>query len=199
MVAMANTDTIADSFEEAERRLNDWGDACRKKSRILGFNSASGIAVMIERVKVFEKRQKDTAKGVRVKEFTCECGKVYRASLECPRCGKSRQTANGKQTLTFRTPRMDLSSDVVQVDKVVGELPDWMKQTIHRTYLQLQPHRIAARQLRMDREHYHSQWRAAVKYVAEKLVERGSGAVKLGAPQGGRSTFTGKVRAEETR
>lgn len=186
-VGMANVvelhrDTVL--FEAAERRLNEWGAACRRSSQATGGGGVYSLAHTAEKIREHIRKRRDIKrKTLRKLQKQWKEGdppidaKVVAEGIYTVELGV---TAHGKQPHVLYDIRVTLSSDVLQVDEVVRGLPAWMREPIFRTYLHTpqQPFRIAARELRMDEAHYRSQWRAAVKQVAEKLAERSGRGVK---------------------
>lgn len=151
-------DAVADAFEQAERRLTEWGLACRRESDRLGLPRISSIQVMIEHVR----REDRLARGVRRKRIK---------SIEArEKAGKL--TAQGKQTKVARKPTPVINSAVLEVDAIVARLPGWMQAPIIRRYLYGQPDRLACRDLKLPKEDYRLRCKAAVEYVAESLVRK---------------------------
>jgi hypothetical protein len=91
-------------------------------------------------------------------------------------------TALGKHSRTMHETRVTFSASAAKVEQVIRSLAGWMQIPIYRTYVYEQPHRIAARELRMDESTYRDRWRAAVKEVARQLAFRESGAVHSPRP-----------------
>lgn len=143
---LAARDPIADSYEACEKRLTEWGIACRRTSEALGLPRQSSMESMLKHVQAEDRKRK----GVR------------RRSL----------TAVGKQPKTFKLPTVALEADVLTTDTAVARLPGWAKKVIMRTFLYGQPNRVAADQMRMREGEYSQRRRAAVEKVAMYLSER---------------------------
>lgn len=81
------------------------------------------------------------------------------------------ETAKGRQTRSRKPINSQiLPNDYMLIDKIVSQSPNYMKKTLHRAYLWGQPDRIAARELRIDRELFTSQREAAVEWVMKKFT-----------------------------
>lgn len=150
---MVARDPVADRFEEAERRLIEWGLSCRRESDRLGLPRISGIQQLIDHVR----REDRLARGVR------------RRKLKTVEEREGKLTARGKQTRVARKPTPIVNSAVLEVDAVVAKLPGWMQATLIRSYLYGQPDRTACQDMRMRKEEYAQRRRAAVEYVAGML------------------------------
>lgn len=159
-MVVSSLDAVADAFEQAERRLTEWGLACRRESDRLGLPRISSIQVMIEHVR----REDRLARGVRRKRLK---------SIEArEKAGKL--TAQGKQTKVARKPTPVINSAVLEVDAIVARMPGWMQATIMRSYLYGQPDKTACQDLRIRKELYRRRREAAVEYVAERLQTSGN-------------------------
>jgi DNA-directed RNA polymerase specialized sigma24 family protein len=154
MVAvMVARDPVADSFEEAERRLIEWGLSCRRESDRLGLPRISGIQQLIDHVR----REDRLARGVR------------RRKLKTVEEREGKLTARGKQTRVARKPTPIVNSAVLEVDAVVAKLPGWMQATVIRRYLYGQPDRLACRDLKLPKEVYRMRCNAAIECVSVRL------------------------------
>ena len=144
MAAMAaEIESLA--YAECERRLIEWGRWSRRMADGLGYPRSSGIARMIEMVKVFKHSEKSSRKP----------------------------TAQGKPTRSLKPLTIeDAPADVMEIDRLVARLPGWMKSAVSRSYRFGQPDRIAARELGMTREAYTKRREAAVSYLADLLAFR---------------------------
>jgi hypothetical protein len=130
-------------------RLNEWGKACRGESERLNYPSVSTIQTMIEHVR----REDRLARGVR------------RSRLREP-------SANGRESKTARKPMPVIGSSILEVDRIVASLPQWMRETLVRRYLWNQPDRIAANCLRLAKSTYRQWAEAAEEAVADRLTDR---------------------------
>ena len=170
---MPARDPLADSFENAEKALNEWGDACRRNSEALVMPTLRSIAQMIDHVRRQERLQKGVKKK-KLKKKICEQRKK-----EEPTDAKEvaevlgyidfELTAKGKQKNSFKPVNLELSSIVAKVDHIVSTLPGWMRTTIQRSYLYRQPDRKAAQDLRIPKDTYRLRRISAVEYIAERL------------------------------
>ena len=155
------------TYEATEERLRAWGRERRRAA-------ASTIAVMIDRVKVFEQQ----TKGVRMNAVRKVKGKRpwdVDAKVAAEEFGyvEPHDTAKGKQTESFGpSANIAFSSGVLQVEAIVQRLPGAMKPYIYRAYLYGQPDRLMAKDMQLEREYVTLRRRAAVAYVAEKLAGR---------------------------
>lgn len=129
-------------YAEAERRLIEWGRWSRRLSDSLGYPRTSGIARMIEMVKVFK-----------------------------PEREERKPTARGAGTRSLKPMTVeDAPADVMEVDRLVASLPGWMNGALSRSYRFGQPDRIAARELHIPRFEYTARREAAVSRIAECLA-----------------------------
>jgi hypothetical protein len=173
----------SDVFRETERRLNDWGMACRRESHARG-RSFTSLADSAEYLREQERKRRGVRRrALRLKKRAAAEGGP---PLDTKEAAEERGfidrelTAKGKQLYSMHALKVHFSAAVAQVDEIIRGMPGWMQKPIHRTYRYTpqQPFRIAAGELRMDEDHYRSQWRAAVKYVAAKLAQRSEAKVK---------------------
>ena len=173
-------------FKEAERRLEEWGDQTEAYARHVGMASMSSVALVVAHIRRQERLQTNSRKRQlrRKKRASLRGGPKLLPEEVAELKGFRDQelTARGKQKQSMVDAPMRLSSAVMQVEAIVRALPGWMKGPIYRTYKYGQPHRIAARELRLDLDDYRSRWRAAVLQVAAKLAERGRAAVHSTRP-----------------
>lgn len=188
---MVSTNEYASAFKRTEDELNAWGYQCRMLSAKLGLpTSSNGIVRMIDEVRETERKRRDVRDGRKKGEAVViprpkKCAKCQHITTrpECPRCAGDAKavaidlglanpslTAEGKASRNTGRPEIQLSGGIARVDKVVGQLPGWMKSAIHRSYLWQQPDRIAARELKMSRAEFTRRREAAVEYVAERLA-----------------------------
>lgn len=181
MRAIGTGDPEADLFEATERRLDEWGRFCRSRTQELGIPTISNFAQMSEHVRRQErddrKRRREKLKarmaGQRLAGVPIDCKDVAEASGAI----EPEPTARGSETRSMHAARVVFSAAASRVEAVINALPKWQRTPIYRTYLYGQPHRIAARELRMDESDYQSRWRSAVKEVGRLLAMRESGAV----------------------
>lgn len=171
-------------FAETERRLNEWGAACRRESHVHQ-RAFTTLADSAEHVRELERKRRGVRKkALRAKRTAAKNGKGpaldAKEAAEVQGFVERGVTARGKGTYALHEPKIVFEASVLQVDEIVRGMPGWMQKPIHRTYRYTpqQPFRIAARELRMDEDHYRSQWKAAVKYVAAKLMDRSAGQVR---------------------
>ncbi|HEX7075763.1 MAG TPA: hypothetical protein VF226_17130 [Hyphomicrobiaceae bacterium] len=145
MAAVMAVERESLEYAECELRLIAWGRWSRRMASNLGYPKSSGIARMIEMVKVFKPAE--------------HSGREL--------------TAKGKETRSMRPLTVeDAPAEVMEIDRLVANLPGWMHAAVSRSYRFRQPDRIAARELRMSREQYTLRREAAVSYLAEKLALR---------------------------
>lgn len=80
-------------------------------------------------------------------------------------------TATGKQTRAARRPAPQVDASVLEVDRLVAGLVDWMRVPLIRAYLFGQADRNAAEDLRLPKWMYRS-WRlAAEEAIGERLAK----------------------------
>jgi hypothetical protein len=179
--SVAVTETIArteetNTFERTERRLNEWGHTCRNNSDALSLPTVSGIARMIDHVRAQDKKEKRARKKAlrRARKAWRSGDEPTDAKLVAEELGYTEKdlTANGKEKRSHREVGMCISSNDLQIDHVVSQLPKWMRETITRSYLHSQPDRRAAQDLRMPKATYRQRRIASVEYVAELLVNK---------------------------
>jgi hypothetical protein len=160
-------------FKETEKRLQEWGRAARQWAQALGLPTSSGIARMIEHVKVHEQLRK----GVK----PLKRSKLVKADPNADAEEVSReirhsepQQIHGKESFSLRVSRIQWDTAVVQVEDAVKKLDkDWQK-TIYRSYRYGQADREAAQELRMPKDRYRDMRESAVIRIAEILAERGA-------------------------
>lgn len=161
------------AFRETERRLNEWGRAARQYAQELGFPTSSGIARMIEHVKVHERSQRGVKPLKRSKLVKADKNADAQAvSLEIRHSEKPIQS--GKETMSIRLSKVTWDAAVLQVEDAVTRLDKDDQKAIYRSYRFGQPDRQAAQELRMPKERYQDWREAAVIRVAERLAERGA-------------------------
>ena len=79
-------------------------------------------------------------------------------------------TASGKQTRVVTAITIGhVDPDIMRIDRIVADLPGTYYIAIHRRYRWLQPDRIAASQLHMDRDDYTNKANSALEYITERL------------------------------
>ncbi len=163
-------------LERAEACLEQWGAERQRMTEALGLPRMSTIAVMIERVKVFDKAEGRRHRPKRGRARQCgNCGHVFIGD-RCTGCSTPPpvMTARGTETRSFKREAIALSSVVAIVDKLVAELPNGQKQAVTRAYLYGQPDRIAARELRIPRYEFTYRREMALERIAARLVDFGT-------------------------
>src|SRR3990167_6155696 len=125
-------------YEATDKRLHPWGGERNRASRSLGCPGTSTIAMMIDKVKVFEQQRK----GVKKKAIRKVAGKRpwdVDAKVAAQEFGyiETAQTAGGKESFSINeaASRIQFSSDVMSVEAVVQRLDGQMKAIIYRSYL----------------------------------------------------------------
>lgn len=163
------------AFKETERRLNQWGLAARRYAQALGLPTSSGIARMIEHVKVHEQLGKGTRKPLkRSKLVKADPNADAQAvSLEI-RHSEKEPNVNGRPTFCLHLEKVSWEAAVLQVEDAVKRLDKDYQKPIYRTYRFGQCDRDASLELRMPKEKYQDWREAAVILVAERLAERGA-------------------------
>ncbi len=133
------------SIGDVEALVARWGMWARRHTERLGLPSSSSICRMIEQSMVFDRKRKKHNP-------------------------EKQLTAWGRQTRVVTALKIGyVEPDIMAVDRIVSRLPNRYKKAIYRRYMYLQPDRIAAKQLRIERETYTGMVEAAVEYIAEKL------------------------------
>lgn len=160
-------------FKETERRLQDWGRAARQYAQALGLPTSSGIARMIEHVKVHEQLRKGVKPLKRSKLIKADPNADAEAvSLEIRHSEKAPIVA--RETMSIRLSKVQWEAAVLQVEDAVKRLDKDQQKAINRSYRFGQPDRDAAIELRMPKERYKDWRESAVIRVAEILAERGA-------------------------
>ena len=180
-----SADKDADAFEKAEKRLYEWGAACRQNSTELSLPTTSTIARMIvyvqaqtahieEQIKL--QKQAIRKKLSKVRKVWKEGDPPIDTKLIAESLGYAAHslTAQGKEKKAQDAilSDMQLDSQSMQVDAVVSRLPNWAKKCIDRSYRFGQKDRHAAEELRMRVGEYSQRRRAAVEQFAIKLKQR---------------------------
>jgi hypothetical protein len=173
MVAVLEIVVGSPEFKETERRLNEWGRAARQYAQALGLPTSSGIARMIEHVKVHEQLRK----GVK----PLKRSKLVKADPNADAVLVSReirhsepQHIEAKESFSIRLSKVQWDAAVIQVEDAVKALDKDSQKAIYRSYRFGQPDRDAAQDLKMPKERYRDWREAAVIRVAERLAERGA-------------------------
>lgn len=165
--------------EATEERLRAWGRERRRAAASLGCPGASTIAMMIEKVKVFERQ----SKGVRIKALRKVDGKRpwdvdAKVAAEEFRYVEPALSAQGKESVVMSpTARISFSSETIKLETIIQRLSGDMKKYIYRAYFYGQPDRFIAKELGLEREYVTLRRRGAVAYVAERLAGREFGAL----------------------
>ena len=129
-------------------RLSEWGRGCRGESVRLGLPRISQIQVMIDYVL----REERLARGVKRK-----------------RLRQTQAVRESKPAQRNKVPMM--SSQVLEVDHIVANLPTWMRTVLIRSYLYGQPDKTAAQDLRMPKWMYRNARLAAEEEVGLRLAK----------------------------
>lgn len=161
------------TFAYTERRLNEWGFACRENSKALGLPTISGIARMIDHVRAQDRDEKKARhQALRKARKAWRAGDdATDAKLVAEELGYADKdvTAQGKEKRIYRELHLRIGSNDMQIDATVAKLPKWMKATIIRSYRYGQPDRNAAQDLRIPKGTYRLRRVAAVEHLAELL------------------------------
>jgi hypothetical protein len=160
-------------FKETEKRLNEWGRAARQWAQALGLPTSSGIARMIEHVKVHEQLRR----GVK----PLKRSKLAKADPNADAVAVSREirhsepeTIHAKETFSLRLSKVQWDTAVIQVEDAVKRLDKDEQKTLYRSYRFGQPDRQAAQELRMPKQRYQEIREAAVIRVAGVLADCGA-------------------------
>ena len=182
-----SADLYADTFEQTERRLGQWGYECRRMSRELGLPTISNFGQLVSQIRrredalVAREHTKARKKKLRNKIRDHRRAKKPVDSKDVAQSSGFAEldvTAQGKSTLSRQPQGFGLSAGAAEVNAAVRSLPNWMQVPLFRTYLYLEPHRVAAWDLQMPESDYRSHWKAAVEEVAVRLANRKSGVVR---------------------
>ena len=153
-------------FKDVESLVAEWGHWARRHSERLGLPNTSSISRMMEHIKVFEHKQRRQKRALREARKTGD-SKLIAEALGYADPGL---TANGKQTRVVTAITIGhVDPGIMRIDRIVADLPGTYYIAIHRRYRWLQPDRIAASQLKMDRDEYTSRANAALEYITERL------------------------------
>lgn len=135
--------------DDMEGLLVLWGRYARRMSDMLGYPRTSCIATIAETVKTADRKERRNQKP------------------------DSELTAKGRQKIS-RKPldQQILPDDYMAIDAIVAKSPNHMQKVLMRAYLWGQPDRIAAREMRIDRERFTERREAAVKWVATKFFAK---------------------------
>lgn len=175
MAAIPSFEITVDSpeFRETERRLKEWGRAARQYAEALGLPTSSGIAKMIEHVKVHEQLLKGTRKPLKR-------SKLVKADKNADAIAVSREIRHSeperivsKPTFSMRLSKVNWDAAVLQVEDAVKRLDKDEQKTISRAYRYDQSDHGASRELRMPKQRFQDMREAAVIRVGEFLAERG--------------------------
>lgn len=108
-------------FREAERRLNEWGRAARQYAQALGLPTSSGIARMIEHVKVHEQLRK----GVK----PLKRSKLIKANPNADAIAVSREIRHSevepipaRESFSMRLSKVSWEAAVIQVEDAVKQI-----------------------------------------------------------------------------
>lgn len=137
---------MTDIQREGDALLASWGRYARKMSEALGYPRTSCISMMIDSIKVADRK----ARKQKAEDELTAKGKQK----------KSRKPIDGHI----------LPDDFMKIDRIVSESPNHMQKVLRRAYLWGQPDRIAARELRIDRELFTEQREMAVLWVMNKFT-----------------------------
>lgn len=129
--------------EQTHHHLEYWGRLARRTADKLGYPRISSFAVVAETVKA---------------ETVTEGRK------------KLAVTAAGKPTRSVRPLDPYTPREFSEVDAAVSRAPKWAQKVIYRAYVYGQPDRIAAKELRVERETYTTCRLEAVRLVGEMLA-----------------------------
>jgi hypothetical protein len=165
-------------YQEAERRLNEWGSACRETMQGLGLPTISNLAETLAHVQ----RQDREEKSDRRKKLRAERDRRRRLSLppmdpkevaEINGFIEHDKTAKGKSTRLGAIPTQVLESRILQMDRIVASAEKWMQAALKRSYMFHQPDKNAAQDLRLPKREYSLRRMASVDFVAVRLdIER---------------------------
>ena len=180
--SLTMADPIADRFEQAESRLQEWGIACRHNSEVFGLPTISTMAATVAHIQAQERLRRGVRKRkLRKKHAQWKEGDppldpkevaVVKGFAEVDLTASGKQTRSGEKKIALA-----LDSKTMEVDRIVTGLPKWAQKCIRRRYLFGQPDRIAADEMKMRVEEYAGRRRCAVEKVAERLAQRYSAPV----------------------
>ena len=177
MAAIPSFEILVDSpeFRETERRLNEWGRAVRQYAQALGLPTSSGIARMIEHVKVHEQLRKGVRKPLKRSKLVKadKNADAQAVSLEI-RHSEKEPNVGGKPTFSMHASKVHWESSVLQVEDAVKRLEADQLKVIWRSYRFGQADRFAAQELRVPKERYEERRQQAVIRVGEMLAEKGA-------------------------
>ena len=170
--------------KEVQRRLTEWGAACRAQSERLGLPGISQIQIMIEHVQ----REDRLRRGVRQ-----------------TRRREQKRTATGKGTKAARRPAPILNSAIMEVDYLIAAMPDRaLKAVLVQAYLYGRPDRSIAKALRISKARCRLWREAAEESLGARLATRAVNVKIPGAaivtdfpvsmpPTGASAIFRGKL------
>ena len=161
------------AFKETERRLNAWGRAARQYAQALGLPTSSGIARMIEHVKVHEQLRRGVKPLKRSKLIKANPNAdAVAVSLEIRHSEKEPMAK--KESFSMRLSKVQWDAAVIQVEDAVKRLAKDAQKAIYRSYRFGQCDRDASIELRMPIEKYQDWRESAVQRVAEVLAGQGA-------------------------
>ena len=121
---------------------------------------------MIEHSRVFDRKHKQQKRALRKARSTGDAKLI----AEALGYADPDLTANGKQTRVITAMIIGyVDPDIMRIDRIVADLSGTYFVAIHRRYRWLQPDRIAASQLHMDRDDYTNKANSALEYITERL------------------------------
>lgn len=177
MASIPTFEIVVDSpaFKETERRLSEWGRAARQYAQALGLPTSSGIARLIEHVKVNEQLRKGVRKPLKRSKLVQadRNADAQAVSLEI-RHSERAPNVTGKPTFSMRLSKVQWDASVIQVEDVVKRLDKDDQKPIWRSYRFGQCDKEASRELRMPKQRYQDWREAAVIRVAEMLADQGA-------------------------
>lgn len=172
-VHKSKPDEPLSTFDRTERRLNEWGAACRENSNALGLPTISGIARMIDHVRAQDLEEKEVRKQALRKSRKAwkEGDDATDSKLVAEELGYAEKdlTAKGKENRVYQELHLQICSNDMQIDFTVAKLNSWMKIAIIRSYCYGQPDRNVAQDLRIPKGTYRLRRIAAVEHLAELL------------------------------
>ena len=164
-------------YQEAEKRLREWGTACRDTAQALGIPTISSLSETIAHIQQKTRKEKtDRRRAIRK-----ERDRRNRLSLP-PLDAKliaemfgfvdQDETAKGKTSRGGNIPTEILESRLLEIDSIISRLPRWARKCVFRSYMYGQPDRVAAFDMKMHPGDYCQRRKASVHMVATRLDQR---------------------------
>lgn len=174
VIAVGSLEILVGSpaYKEAERRLLEWGRETRQKAQALGYPTSSGLARMIEQVKVHEQLRKGVRKPLKRSKLVKADPNADAKAVSLEIRHSDTEKVIGKDTFSMRLSKVQFSASALTVEEIVKRLDNDEQRTLQRSYLFGQEDRRAAQELRMPKERYRNARESAVINVAQRLATR---------------------------